>query len=130
MNIILKKPIISEKSMQLAKEGLYTFLVDKEAKKQAIKKAVEEKFAVKVVAVKTANYKIEEKKQRQRRGFFTVAGYKKAMVALAKDQKIALFETEQQEEKIEEKIKEKKNLLKGTKVKIEKTNKTDKKEKK
>ncbi|MDO8638098.1 MAG: 50S ribosomal protein L23 [Candidatus Daviesbacteria bacterium] len=124
MKIILKRPIITEKSNKLSKEGVFTFLVDKSARKDEIKRAVEEKFDVKVMAVRTANYIAKTKSQRSRKGYFTVAGYKKAMVVLKKGQKIGLFAQEADGAKVTtaetETVKEKKSLLKGTKVKIEK----------
>lgn len=130
MNILVKRPIISEKSMKLAKMGLYTFLVDKFARKPLIAKNIEEKFDVKVVEVKTANFKDEVKSQRQRRGSFTIPGYKKALVRLKKGQKITLFEAEAKEETPEgegkkETVKEKKSLFRGTKVKVEKESRVE-----
>ena len=53
--IIIKKPIISEKSMKLAKDGLYTFEVAREASKPVIAKAMALKFNVKVISVKVIN---------------------------------------------------------------------------
>lgn len=122
MNIVLKKPIVSEKSMKMAASGWYTFLVDKDARKPVIAKAIEEQFSVNVVGIKTMNYKEQKKMQRGKRTYFTVSGYKKAVVSLKTGQTIGLFikEEAKKEEKPVEKIKEKKSLLKGTKVKIEK----------
>lgn len=121
MNIVLKRPVISEKSMKQAGIGLYTFIVDKKATKPEIAKAVENKFSVDVTSVKTVTFKSETKMQRGRRGYFTVSGFKKAMVNLKNGQKIALFETETPKEEVKEpEVKEKKSVLKGTKVKIEK----------
>lgn len=129
MNAIIKKPIISEKSMIQASLGQYTFLVDREATKVDIRKAIERKFEVNVISVKTINMKAKIKMQRSRKGRFTVPAAKKAMVGLKKGQKITLFEnatpTEEVEvrtaegEKIAE-VSEKKSFLRGTKVKIEK----------
>ena len=45
---ILKRPIITEQSMEGVAEKKYTFEVDKNANKIQIKKAVEEVFGVKV----------------------------------------------------------------------------------
>jgi len=123
MNIIIKKPIISEKSMKLAKEGLYTFLVDKFARKPAIKKAVEAQFDVKVESVKTVNIKGRSKMQKSRKGWYATGKAKKAYVVLKKGHKIGLFEAKAEVATGEEEtgqVKEKKSLLKGTKVKIEK----------
>lgn len=118
MKIVIKKPVISEKSMRLAKEGLYTFIVDKSARKPLISQAVSDQFGVEVVAVKTANFKPEVKRNRRTGNYFQVGGYKKAIIQLKKGQKIGLFEAEEAP-KEEASLKEKKSLLKGTKVKIE-----------
>ena len=128
MKIILKKPLITEKSNKLSKVGVFTFLVEKSARKDEIRKAVEEKFEVKVIAVRTANFIAKTKSQRSRKGYFTVPEYKKAMVLLKKGQKIGLFAQESVEAEVttaeSSKVKEKKSLLKGTKVKIEKSGKS------
>ncbi len=125
MKIILKKPIISEKSMKLASQGWYTFVVNKDARKPAIAKAVEEQFGVKVTGIKTANFKGENKMQRSRKGYYILPAFKKAVVSLKDGQKISLFTPEEVKPEVEEKdtVKEKKSLLKGTKVKIEKGDK-------
>lgn len=122
MNVILKKPLISEKSMKLAKEGLYTFLVDSDARKIEIAQEVKDRFGVDVLSVKTFNLKEQKKMQRGKRGYFMVSGAKKALVQVKKGQKIEIFETEagESKESKEPEVKEKKSLLKGTKVKIEK----------
>lgn len=126
--IILKRPIITEKSMKLADKHLYTFEVDKDATKKVIAKAVADKFNVKVVNVKTVNIKGEIKSQRRVRRFYTTSGFKKAIVQVGKTQKIALFETPKEEEVTVTtaegepvKLKEKKDLLGRTKVKVEKS---------
>lgn len=132
MNIILKKPLITETSMKLVKSGFFTFLVDKKARKPEIARAVRNKFGVDVVAVNTANFKSQTKTQRGKRGYFVVQGFKKAIVKLKPGQNIPLFEAGakqepevegQTKEKKEIKVKEKKSLLKGTKVRIEKKEK-------
>lgn len=126
--IVLRRPIITEKSMKLAMRHLYTFEVDKNANKAAISRAVADKFNVKVVSVKTINIKGETKSQKRVRKFYQSEGFKKAVVQLPKNQKIALFETPKEEEvkvttAAEEpiKLKEKKDILGRTKVKVEKS---------
>lgn len=132
MDIILRKPVVSEKSMKLAKAGLYTFLVSGDARKPEIEREVEQRFRVDVIAVKTANFKGRSRLQRSRKGYFMVAGFKKALVQLKKGQTIGLFvpepgkveESEESKGPKEPEVKEKKSLLKGTKVKIEKSGKS------
>lgn len=131
MTVILR-PLINEKSMGLTKIGLYTFEVAKGATKEEIAKIVADKFKVKVISVKTLNKTGKIKMQRTRRGYFKQPDFKKAVVKVKKGDKIALFEqvNAPAEEEVEVRtaegealttVKEKKSLLKGTKVKIEKT---------
>ena len=49
---IIRKPVITEKSMAVMAEKKYTFIVDIHANKTQVKKAVEEVFGVKVENVK------------------------------------------------------------------------------
>ena len=125
--IVLIKPLITEKSMKMAKDGVYTFSVAKEANKPTVAKAVADKFNVKVESVKIINVKGRLKMQRKVRNSYQTSGIKKAIVQIAKGQKIAIFEAEVPAKETEvitagemEPIKEKKNLLRGTKVKVEK----------
>lgn len=126
MQNLIKKPLISEKSMKLAKTGLYTFLVDKSVTKNKIAQMVESYFKVDVLEVKTLNYKDQVKLQRSRKGMYKQAGFKKAVVRVKSGQKIDIFEAEEAEKEEENQIKpkEKKSLLSGTKVKIEKADDT------
>lgn len=125
MSIVVKKPLLTERSMKLAKDGYFTFLVDKDARKPDVVKCVKVLFGVDPVSIKVANYKGGVKLQRNRKGYTKTAGYKKAMVQLKKGQKIDIFQPV--DEKVEVRTaegevitKEKKSMLKGTKVKIEK----------
>ena len=54
---IIIRPIITEKSMQLAEDKKYTFVVAKTANKIQIRKAIEEIFGVEVEKVHTMNYR-------------------------------------------------------------------------
>lgn len=124
---ILIRPLINEKSMSLLGDNFYTFEVDKDAKKSQIIKVVAEKFSVTPLAVRIINQKGKRKMQRTRRGYYQTSGIKKAVVKLKKGDKIALFEAPTQEVEVRTaegeslgKVKEKKSLLRGTKVKIEK----------
>jgi large subunit ribosomal protein L23 len=128
VRILIEKPFITEKSMKLAHTGLYTFLVHKEATKLEIAKIISSKFSVDVISVKTINVHPLKKLQRSRKGYFTKPGFKKAIVQLKSGQKLAVFETASAPDPEAEVttadtvpvVKEKKSLLKGTKVKIEK----------
>jgi large subunit ribosomal protein L23 len=124
--IVLQKPIITEKSMKMASEGLYTFLVSKEANKLQITKAVIEAFKVTVLNVKTINVKGEIKQQRKVRKTFMTKGYKKALVQVKKGQIIPIFEAPKEEVTVTtaegepQVMKEKKDILRRTKVRVEK----------
>ena len=89
---VIKKPVITEKSMNAMAEKKYTFLVHPEANKSQIKEAVEKMFeGTKVKSVNTMN--IEKKKKRRGMTVGTTAKTKKAIVALTEDSKdIEIFE--------------------------------------
>lgn len=126
--IVIKRPLISEKSMKLAEGGLYTFVVAKEATKPIVAKEVADRFKVKVLTVKIINIAGREKSQKRVRKTFTTSGIKKALVQVKKGDKIAIFETPKEEEVTVTtaegepiKLKEKKDILGRTKVKVEKS---------
>ena len=89
---IIKRPIITEQSMDQAEMKRYTFEVAKSANKIEIAKAVEEIFDVKVAKVNTLNMYGKEK----RTGAYPAGrrpSWKKAMVTLTEDSKsIEFFE--------------------------------------
>ena len=87
---IIKRPIITEKSMSMTEDKRYTFEVAKDANKIEIAKAVEEIFGVKVAKVNTLNMYGKEK----RTGRFPAGrrpSWKKAMVTLTADSKAIEF---------------------------------------
>jgi large subunit ribosomal protein L23 len=93
---ILIKPIITEKMTNLQENmNQYAFEVDVKANKLEIVNAIQKKFNVKVESVRTNTLKGKQKSQFTRRGKFTgfKATKKRAIVTLAKDNKIDLFET-------------------------------------
>ena len=87
-------PILTEKSLQLAKQGKYSFWLDRNLKKKEIKKLIGEIFTVHVMSVRTMNYKGGVKTNLKRRKI-TVPDRKKAIVVLKEGEKIALFETKE-----------------------------------
>ena len=89
---VIKKPVITEKSMNAMAEKKYTFLVHPEANKSQIKEAVEKMFeGTKVKSVNTMN--MDRKKKRRGMTVGTTAKTKKAIVALTEDSKdIEIFE--------------------------------------
>jgi large subunit ribosomal protein L23 len=85
-------PVISEKSLGLAKSGKYTFRVDRGLKKGQIERLIEEVFKVHVKKIRTINVRGENKRTmagRKRK----IQPSKKAIVTLAEKEKIDLFET-------------------------------------
>lgn len=136
--ILLKRPIITEKSMKLTQNGFYTFEVDKNATKALIAKKVSEKFNVKVLQVNVMDVKGQLKQQRKVRKVYRTGGFKKALVQVGSGEKIAIFETPAENESASGvasttqrgepaltgepiRLTEKKDILGRTKVKIEKT---------
>ena len=85
----LKSPHITEKATGLTAKNQYVFKVFPRANKVMIKKAVEDVFGVDVETVKIIN--IPRKKRRLGRISGWRKGYKKAIVKIAKGQKIELL---------------------------------------
>ena len=88
---VIKKPVVTEKSMHALEEGKYTFEVDTRAYKLLIKQAVEAAFdGVKVASVRTVNVKPKQKRVGRYTGFTSKT--KKAIITLTADSKtIDLF---------------------------------------
>ena len=87
---IVKRPVITEQSMEQTEMKRYTFEVAKSANKIEIAKAVEEIFGVKVVKVNTLNVQGKEK----RTGAYPKGrrpSWKKAVVTLSEDSKTIEF---------------------------------------
>ncbi len=90
MTAILIQPLLTEKMTALTAARQFAFKVNSEANKIEIQKAVEKKFNVNVLSVRTVNVKGKTKSQMTRRG--RVAGrrsdWKKAIVTLKEGQTI------------------------------------------
>lgn len=86
---IIKKPVITEKSMSVMADKKYTFIVDIHANKVQIKRAVEEVFGVKVQDVNTARIMGKMKRVGVHTG--KRSDYKKAVVTLTADSKTIEF---------------------------------------
>lgn len=83
---VIKKPVITEKSMYDLEAGKYTFEVDSRAHKLLIKQAVEAAFeGVKVASVNTVNVKPKAKRVGKYTGYTNKV--KKAIVTLTADSK-------------------------------------------
>lgn len=90
--MILVKPIITEKAMKEAQLGRFTFEVAMDANKQSIALAASEMFKVHPLKVKTTIVKGRRQKVGKRRQSRSLPGWKKAVIYLKKDEKIALFD--------------------------------------
>jgi len=92
---VLIRPRITEKvNAQMEKMNRYTFVVDKRANKDEIKKAVEAFYSVKVANVNTAIAPAKNKSRFTKTGFVSgrKQGFKKAIITLAEGENIDLFE--------------------------------------
>ncbi|MDR7483744.1 MAG: 50S ribosomal protein L23 [Armatimonadota bacterium] len=85
---IIRRPILTEKSLRGNEGGKYTFEVAPEANKLEIKQAVEGIFSVRVRKVNVIN--IPGRVRRRGRHTFAAPGMRKAIVTLAAGQKIDL----------------------------------------
>jgi len=88
-DLVLVRPIITEKSMTGTNSGRYTFAVAKAATKQEIAQAVAASFKVDVIAVNTLTVKGKVRKVGKRLGKQT--DWKKAVVTLAEGQRIERY---------------------------------------
>jgi large subunit ribosomal protein L23 len=91
---ILKRPIVTEKMTALQERGQYAFEVELAANKIEIARAVEKKFNVTVVDVRTSRHKGKMKSQMTRKGRFAgrTPEWKKAIVRLKDGDKIQFFQ--------------------------------------
>lgn len=82
---VILKPVISERSMDMAPDKKYTFKVAVDANKTEIKQAIEEIFDVDVKKVNVIN--MDGKLKRLGRTQGRRSAYKKAIVTLTSDSK-------------------------------------------
>jgi len=85
---IIKAPIITEKTSEMASKNVITFSVDIRANKTQIKQAIEKVFNVKVESVNTIN--VKPKKKRVGRYVGKTNRVKKAIVKLREGSSIEL----------------------------------------
>ena len=86
---IIRYPIITDKANRLLELNQYSFIVDRHFKKPEIKTAIEAVFDVKVVKINTCRQ--PRKKKRIGKYFGWKPQYKKAIVTLAENNVINLF---------------------------------------
>ena len=86
---IIRRPVITEQSMEAVADKKYVFMVDVNANKTEIKAAVELAFGVKVAKVNTIS--VNGKKKRMGRSEGYTSDWKKAVVTLTEDSKTIEF---------------------------------------
>ena len=87
---ILLEPVLSEKANLLREEGKYVFKVAQSANKLQIKEAVRNLSNVHPISCTVMVVGGKPKRLRYRKGYTST--WKKAIVRLPKDEKIAIFE--------------------------------------
>ncbi len=85
---LIQYPLVTEKSTLIGEEGKYVFVVQKNAGKNSIKKALESIFNVKVKSINIMNTKGKTKIFKGVKG--RRSGVKKSIVTLEKDYSIDL----------------------------------------
>ncbi len=90
---VLKKPIVTEKVAALNEKGKYGFIVDDDANKIEIRKAVEKMYGVNVESVKTLRYQGKVKSRYTKSRVITgkSKSYKKAIVQVADGEVIDFY---------------------------------------
>lgn len=91
---VLRRPLVTEKSnYQVSKLHQYVFEVSQDATRTLVKDAVEKLFKVTVVRVNVLNMPAKRtRRARSRRVAVRSTGYKKAVVTLASEDRLPLFE--------------------------------------
>jgi len=90
---VLIKPIVTEKSLALAKEqNVYTFAVISSATKPQIAQAVAHLYAVEVIRVRTIMNQSKLKRTGRKRIKTSSSKTKKALVSLKTNQTIEIFD--------------------------------------
>ena len=90
---VINRPIISEKTLQEAKKGRYTFDVNVGVNKKEVRSFVEKMFGVNVTQVKTMRVPGKAYRTGKRWTKRERSEWKKAVVVVKTGQKIDLFDT-------------------------------------
>ena len=86
---IIKYPLITDKATRLLENNQYSFIVDRNSNKTAIKNTIEYLFNVKVIKVNSC--RLPRKKKRVGKYIGWKPQYKKAIVTLSEGDVINLF---------------------------------------
>lgn len=93
LRTIIKRPVITEKSLGITKDNKFTFEVDRNATKTQIKQAVKQLFGVDAVSVSTLIKKSITTTTGKKRLPSKSPIIKKAIVRIKQGQSIKIFET-------------------------------------
>ena len=90
---VLKKPLVTEKVSALNEKGKYGFIVDLNANKVEIKKAVEDTYGVTVEDVNTMKYQGKDKSRYTKSRIISgrASSFKKAIVTVAEGEVIDFY---------------------------------------
>ncbi len=110
---ILIKPIITEKSFELAQNSQFSFLVKKTSTKTTIAQEIESLFKVNVVKVRLQNKPGKTKRSGKKRLVSKTSPQKKAIVTLVKGQTIDYFKLPDEKD-TSKKVKKSKTAVKAT----------------
>ncbi len=91
-NDVIIRPVLSEKSTDLAEENKYVFQVAMSANKHLIKKAIKEIFNVNPLKINVMKVRGRRKRVRHQYGYTT--SWKKAIITIGEGEKIELFENQ------------------------------------
>ena len=89
--LLIKKPIVTEKTTELRKDNKFVFEVDKTLNKIEIKSAIEKLFSVHVNSVKVINVRGKKRRLRKQTYGFT-SSWKKAIITLNQGETFEFFE--------------------------------------
>jgi len=87
--LLIKNPIITEKTTELGKLGKYVFLVDKKLTVSEAKKMLQNIYNIKIIKSHVINVKSKVRRLGQSIG--TKPGYKKIIITLQKGQKLDIL---------------------------------------
>lgn len=96
MKHVIKRPVITEKSLELASRGWFTFGVDIKSTKGEIASEIASMFRVHVREVRTVVMKGKTRRVGKKRTPRVQENWKKAMVHLNEGETIDLFEVTQE----------------------------------
>src|SRR5205807_3746602 len=89
---VILRPVVSEKTVSLNENGVYTFVVHPGANRVQIRQAVEQLFGVRVAKVNTLNRKGKRKRNRRTFTYGTRPDIKRATVTLMPGDRTDLVE--------------------------------------